>query len=86
MATREKLLNFVKFVGLTLLIAGVIMFGIGFTGNGFNTLTPIGLGTIVGAVFIFLIGVFFVATEEMIDNTPKGIKFEPIKQKKGAPL
>lgn len=84
MTSREKVLNLVKFIGLTLLISGSVMFLFGFIGNGFGMLTPIGLGTIVGAVFIFLIGVFFVATEEMLDNTHKGIHLKTMNTKKGA--
>jgi hypothetical protein len=83
MTSRERILNLVMFVGITLLISGLGMFLVGFFGSDINILTPIGLGTIVGAVFIFLIGVFFVATEEMIENTPKGLN---LNHKKGAPL
>ncbi|RTR27166.1 hypothetical protein EKG37_19985 [Robertmurraya yapensis] len=84
MTSREKVLNLVKYIGLTLLISGSVMFLFGFIGSGFGILTPIGLGMIVGAVFIFLIGVFFVATEEMIDNTHKGIQLKSMNTKKGA--
>lgn len=70
-----------KYVGLTLLSIGLIIFSIGFFGTGSNTLTPIGIGTIVGAVFIFLIGAFFVVTEEMLANTHKGMKVAPFPKK-----
>ncbi|MEB6550803.1 hypothetical protein MXL46_17210 [Heyndrickxia sporothermodurans] len=60
-----KLLSTVKFVGGTLLTVGIILFSIGYYESGYNTSAAIGLGTVMGAVFIFLMGVFFVLTEEM---------------------
>jgi hypothetical protein len=35
----------------------------------------------MGSVFIFLMGVFFVATEEMLKTADKGIHLEAIKRK-----
>lgn len=49
-------------------------------------MTGIGIGTIMGAVFIFLMGVFFVATEEMLEKSFKGIEVTKMKSKNGAPL
>jgi hypothetical protein len=49
-------------------------------------LVPIGIGTSVGAVFIFLIGVFLVVTDEMLERSYIGTKVVPIKSKKGAPI
>lgn len=66
-----RILSFVKLVGLALLFIGLLLFSFGFFGNGYNTLTPIGIGTIVAAVFIFIMGIFFVATEEMLFKTQK---------------
>jgi uncharacterized membrane protein YczE len=79
----SKLLNAVKIVGLMILTIGVIIFSLSFLVSDYKLLAPIGIGTVIGAVFIFLIGVFFVATEEMLNKMNKGI---PIKHKKGAPL
>ncbi|MEC1639851.1 hypothetical protein P9E76_19775 [Schinkia azotoformans] len=31
-----------------------------------------GIGTIIGAIFIFIIGMFFIATEEMLEKRYKG--------------
>lgn len=86
MKKREKFLNAVTYVGLTILTIGVISFILGFIVNGFNMLIPIGIGTSVGAVFIFLIGVFLVVTEEMLEKSYFGTNVVPIKAKKGAPL
>jgi uncharacterized membrane protein YiaA len=86
MGAKGKILNAVSFVGITVLSVGVIVYLIGLFVNGYNMLVPIGIGTGVGAVFIFLIGVFFVATEEMLEKSYKGAKIVPFKPKKGAPL
>lgn len=85
MKSRLKILNVVKYVGLTVLAIGIFTFLLGFSESGYIILTSIGIGTVIGAVFIFLIGVFFVATEEMLEKSYKGMNVTPIKTKKGAP-
>ena len=82
MESKRKLLNAVKYVGGSILIIGIIMFSLGFLENDYSILTSIGIGTVMGAVFIFLMGVFFVATEEMLDKTIKGVKVAPIHTRK----
>jgi uncharacterized membrane protein YiaA len=74
-----KILNTVKYVGGTVLITGIIIFLIGLFESGYSILTSIGIGTVIGAVFIFLMGVFLVATEEMVDKTYKGKRVVPLK-------
>lgn len=74
MESKVNIINAVKYVGLTVLTIGVMAFIFGLFESDFSFLIPIGIGTVVGAVFIFLIGVFFVATEEMLEKTYKGIK------------
>ncbi|MFJ5761310.1 hypothetical protein ACIQAA_19830 [Neobacillus sp. NPDC093182] len=86
MRSREKFLNAVTYVGLTVLTIGVLAFIVGMLVNGYNVLVPIGIGTSVGAVFIFLIGVFLVVTDEMLEKSYIGTKVVPIKSKKGAPI
>jgi multisubunit Na+/H+ antiporter MnhE subunit len=81
-----KILNAVKYTGGSVLLIGIIIFSISFFVSGSSTLTGIGIGTVIGAVCIFLMGVFFVATEEMIEKSYRGIKIVPIKTEKGAPL
>ncbi|MDF2961235.1 MAG: hypothetical protein K0S39_2970 [Paenibacillus sp.] len=66
--TNPHLLNIIRIFSGTLLLAGLLMFLYGFNASDYTTLTSIGIGTIVGAVFIFLIGLFFVATEEMLEK------------------
>jgi hypothetical protein len=86
MKSREKLLNAVTYVGLTVLTIGILAFITGIFVTGYNILVPIGIGTSVGAVFIFLIGVFLVVTDEMLERSYIGTKVVPIKSKKGAPI
>jgi hypothetical protein len=86
MESKEKILNFTKVLGLTVLSIGIIMFLLGAFASDFSILTSIGIGSVVGAVFIFVIGVFFVATEEMLSKTSKGSQIIPQAIKKGTPL
>ncbi|MEH7491559.1 hypothetical protein [Neobacillus niacini] len=86
MRGRERLLNAVTYVGLTVLTLGILTFIAGLVVNGFSILVPVGIGTSVGAVFIFLIGVFLVVTDEMLEKSYIGTKVVPIKSKKGAPI
>ncbi|MDF2855909.1 MAG: hypothetical protein K0Q87_1760 [Neobacillus sp.] len=86
MDSKLNILNAVKYIGATILIIGMIIFSLGFFANGSSAMTGIGIGTIMGAVFIFLMGVFFVATEEMLEKSFKGIEVTKIKSKNGAPL
>jgi hypothetical protein len=67
-----KILNAVKLVGGSFLTIGTAIFLFGFFAS--NSLAMgVGLGAAIGAIFIFIMGVFFVATEEMLANTDKGI-------------
>ncbi|PLT32920.1 hypothetical protein [Bacillus sp. V5-8f] len=81
-----RILNAVKYIGGTVLTIGTIIFLFGFFESGYSLLTPIGIGTVVGATFIFLMGVFLVATQEMLEKTHKGKKVVLMKRKKGAPF
>lgn len=81
-----KILNAVKYVGGTVLTIGITIFLIGLFESGYSILTSVGIGTVIGAVFIFLMGVFLVATEEMVEKTFKGQRVVPIKGKNGSPF
>lgn len=83
MESASKILNAAKSVGYTILSIGIAIFLYGFFVSGNSIATSIGIGTVMGAIFIFLIGVFFVATEEMEKKTDKGIRFS---NEKGAPF
>lgn len=68
----EKLLNAVKLTGGSILTIGIIIFAIGFFSNESSILTPIGIGTIMSAIFIFVMGLFLVASEEVLMKTHTG--------------
>ena len=74
MESKWKMLNAVKYVGFTILIIGISIFLYGFFISDYSTITSIGIGTVMGAIFIFLMGVFFVVTEEMQGNTDTGVR------------
>ncbi|WP_342506388.1 hypothetical protein [Sporosarcina sp. FSL K6-2383] len=74
MESKSTMLNIVRFTGGTILAIGISIFLYGFFISDYSAITGIGIGTIMGAIFIFLMGVFFVATEEMQDKTDKGIR------------
>ncbi|MEH7346757.1 hypothetical protein V7122_23185 [Bacillus sp. JJ1532] len=74
MESKLKILNATKSVGYTVLAIGIAIFLYGFFVSDYSILTGVSIGTVMGAIFIFLIGVFFVATEEMNEKTDKGIK------------
>ncbi|MBS4209444.1 hypothetical protein [Bacillus sp. FJAT-50079] len=74
MNVHEKLLNAVKYIGYSILTIGSALFLYGFFVSDSSTVTSIGIGTVMGAIFIFLMGVFFVATEEVQERTDKGIR------------
>jgi hypothetical protein len=86
MKSHLKMLNAVKYVGGTILTIGISIFLYGFFVSDYGPVIGIGIGTVMGAVFIFLMGIFFVATEEMFEKTYKGTKKIPIEIKKGAPM
>lgn len=63
---KTDMLKAVNYFGGTVLIAGIIIFCLGFFANGSSVLTPIGIGTIMGAIFVFLMGLFLIVSEEML--------------------
>jgi len=79
--SNAKILNTVKVSGGILLTIGILTFFYSSFVNGYSNLTGISIGIIMGAVFIFLMGVFFVATEEMLKTADKGIHLVPTKKK-----
>ncbi|MEH7354177.1 hypothetical protein V7150_11465 [Neobacillus drentensis] len=81
MDLNAKILNTVKVSGGILLTIGILTFFYSYFVNGYSNLTGISIGIIMGAVFIFLMGVFFVATEEMLKTAEKGVQLVPTKKK-----
>lgn len=78
MNSRLKILKATKWFGGITLLTGMIIFIYGIV----RELIPvigIGIGTVVGAVMFFLMGMFFIATEEMLENTKKGTNISAAK-------
>ncbi|WP_085994449.1 hypothetical protein [Oceanobacillus senegalensis] len=71
MFTNPQILNVTKFVCVPLLALGTFLFLYGFV-NGFYNVLGIGYGTIMGGVFIFIMGLFLVATEEVLKRRKDG--------------
>lgn len=77
MESRLKLLNATKYVGAILLTMGIAIFLYGSFVSDYRAVMGIGIGTVMGAVFIFLMGMFLVASEEMVTNCKLGKKILP---------
>ncbi|WP_144510362.1 hypothetical protein [Bacillus sp. FJAT-22090] len=69
MESYSKMLHVTRYVGAIVLTIGISLFLYGVFVSELSTMTGIGIGTVMGAVFIFLIGLFLVASEEMLANT-----------------
>lgn len=69
METYTKMLQVTRYVGAAVLTIGISLFLYGVFVSELSTMTGIGIGTVMGAVFIFLIGLFLVASEEMVANS-----------------
>lgn len=69
MKSSVKMLQATRYVGATVLTIGIAIFLYGVFVSEMSTMTGIGIGTVMGAVFIFLIGLFLVASEEMVVNS-----------------
>jgi hypothetical protein len=67
-----KMLHAAKYVGGTVLIIGTAIFLYGFFLSDSSSVTGIGIGTVMGAAFIFLMGVFLAASEEMVTKIQQG--------------
>ncbi|WP_225986139.1 hypothetical protein [Psychrobacillus glaciei] len=70
----KNMLNATRYVGGTLLSIGIAIFLYGIFISEYNAVMGVGIGTVMGAVFIFLIGMFLIASEEMVVNSRKSKK------------
>lgn len=82
MNSRMKILHATRWSGSITLLLGIMIFLAGIV-SGLIPVIGIGLGTIIGAVMFFLMGMFFIATEEMVENTEKGNEIVPVKPRTG---
>jgi hypothetical protein len=74
METYQQMLNVVKYAGGIILSIGIAIFVYGFFMSTGGVATGIGIGTVMGAIFIFIMGVFLAGTEEMLLKAGKNKK------------
>ena len=63
-----KMIKATRNVGGIILTLGIAIFIYGMIVSDYVYITGIGVGAVMGAVFIFLIGMFLIATEEMLSK------------------
>ena len=80
MNSHEKFIRLTKLIAVFLFITGTLTLIYGIMSN-FGSIIGIGVGVEVGAIFIVLMSLFFVATEEMVETTIKGVEITPAKNK-----
>ena len=66
-----KMIKATRIFGAIILTLGIAIFIYGMFVSDYVYITGIGVGTVMGAVFIFLIGMFLIATEEMLNKSHK---------------
>ncbi|WP_042145229.1 hypothetical protein [Paucisalibacillus sp. EB02] len=71
MVNSTKLLRAVSILCGTLVTIGMILFLYGYFVSDFRALTGIGIGVTMGGVFIFIMGIFLVATEEVVEKNKR---------------
>ncbi|MFB5283368.1 MULTISPECIES: hypothetical protein [Peribacillus] len=82
MKTNLEILNPLKWVCGTANVIGLGILIVSFIVNGYKwnyMLSFIGLTITISATLIFMVGLFFILTEELVSNTDKGEKVIPIK-------
>ncbi|AXI08842.1 hypothetical protein CV093_08300 [Oceanobacillus sp. 143] len=68
MNAHKQILKVTSFICGILIIIGTALFMYGYFVNGYQNVAGVGAGAVMGAAFIFIMGVFLVATEEMIER------------------
>jgi hypothetical protein len=81
MKSHGKILNLTKIISIFLFFTGALTLIYGIVSD-FGSVIGIGIGVEVGAIFIVLMVMFFVATEEMVETTIKGIEINPVEDKR----
>ncbi|GIO25934.1 hypothetical protein [Ornithinibacillus bavariensis] len=64
----SKILRAVSFISGILITIGLLLFIYGLFVNNVSALIGIGIGITMGGVFIFIMGIFLVATEEVVEK------------------
>ncbi|WP_405097060.1 hypothetical protein [Oceanobacillus sp. FSL H7-0719] len=73
MKTHATILRAVKYICGTLVLLGIAIFAFGVYVGDYQGIVGIGIGSVMSAAFIWIMGVFLVATEEMISKGKKSI-------------
>ncbi|RDW18307.1 hypothetical protein CWR48_12050 [Oceanobacillus arenosus] len=68
MNAHKQILKITSLICGILIIIGTALFIYGYFENGYRNVAGVGAGAVMGAAFIFIMGVFLVATEEMIEK------------------
>ncbi len=71
MINSAKILRAVSILCGTLITIGFITFLYGYFVSDYAALTGIGIGVTMGGVFIFIMGIFLVATEEVVEKNKR---------------
>ncbi|WP_338471460.1 hypothetical protein R4Z10_01385 [Niallia sp. XMNu-256] len=66
-----RMLTATKTVGAIILTIGIATFLYGMIVNDYVFISGIGVGAVMGAVFIFIISMFLIAAEEMLTKSKK---------------
>jgi hypothetical protein len=80
MNSHKKIIRLTKLIAVFLFITGTLTLIYGIMSD-FGSIIGIGVGVEVGAIFIVLMSLFFVATEEMVETTIKGVEITSTKNK-----
>lgn len=67
MTTPVQILHAVKLFCGTCLAAGLILLALGLFGSGANV-AAVGIGAVIAAVLLFVMGLFFAAAEEQLQT------------------
>lgn len=68
-----KWMTVVKAVAGILGVIGLVLIVAGMFATGYNLLLAFGVGTVTGAVFLFLIGLFMAMADEMMVKTKRPV-------------
>ncbi|NSL52170.1 hypothetical protein [Calidifontibacillus erzurumensis] len=79
MENHMKVLRLLKYISGSLVLIGMLFLLIPIFESDSNDvlLNGIGIGFICASIFIFLIGIFFITTEEMLAKREEGVKIAP---------
>ncbi|WP_338471461.1 hypothetical protein R4Z10_01390 [Niallia sp. XMNu-256] len=81
MNSHKKIITVTKLIAIFLFFIGAATLAYGIVSD-YSSVIGIGIGVEVGAIFIVILGMFLVASEEMVETTYKGVVISPIAKEK----